>query len=384
MTEPLKNRFGVEVIDRIAAMVSPQAPQLDWDEFKRRARTGYLELELMDRARQIARSLSLTLPTSFPVAADLLIRSFGPAHEVEQHGGLDGFVYLPFGLFIASQGLDSFDHGMRANYELTKRFTAEFSVRPYIERDPARALDYLRQWAVDPNVHVRRLVSEGTRPRLPWAGRLRVFDEQPQVMLALLERLRDDREEYVRRSVANHLNDMGKTHPQLLVDVARQWLIDATEARRRLLRHALRSLVKQGNEQAIALLGFDARHAHSIDVGRVQVLPRRAVIGGSIALRFELRNAATSPCALLVDLRVHYVKADGSSSPKVFKLAAVTLEAGAVAELRHTLSLRQMTTRTHYPGRHRLELLVNGRELPLADFFLKRVPSLNPAARDGQ
>lgn len=372
MAEPLKNQFGEQVIDRIAAMVSPQAPQLDWDGFKRRARKGYLERELMDRARQIANELAQTLPQSFPLAADLLVRSFGPAHESEQNSGMEGFLYLPFGLYIATHGLDDFDAGMRANYELTKRFTAEFSLRPFLEKDPRRSLEFLSRWIDDPNVHVRRLVSEGTRPRLPWAGRLRVFDDCPDVMIDLLSKLRDDPHEYVRRSVANHLNDIGKSHPDLLVDVCARWMSDATEPRRKLVRHALRSLVKQGHEGAIRVLGFDRRHAEMIEVGRVWITPKHVSIGESVDVRFQLCNKGDSACSVIVDLKVHYMKSDGAHAPKVFKLEHCEIAAGGAIEFRHKLSLRQMTTRVHYPGKHLLEVLVNGRALALGGFIVRR------------
>lgn len=371
MAEPLKNQFGEEIIDRIAAMVSPQAPRLDWESFRRRARKGYVELEMMDRARQIASELARVLPKRFPIAADLLVRSFGPAHESEQNSGMEGFLYLPFGLYIATHGLDDFDAGMRANYELTKRFTAEFSLRPFLEKQPKRALEYLACWVDDPNVHVRRLVSEGTRPRLPWAGRLRTFDDCPDAMIGLLTRLRDDPHEYVRRSVANHLNDIGKSHPDLLVDVCARWMAAASEPRRKLVRHALRFLVKQGHEGAIRVLGFDRRHADAVEIGRVSITPRRASIGESIEVRFQLCNKASSGCRLVVDLKVHYVKADSTHSPKVFKLGQVELAAGGAIELRHKLSLRQMTTRTHYPGRHLLEAMVNGRPIALGGFTVR-------------
>lgn len=370
MAEPLKNRFGVEVIDRIAAMLSATAPGLDWPAFTRAARLGFDELELMDRARHIARALAATLPTDFRQAAPLLVGAFGPAHHTEKHDGMDGFLYLPFSLYIAEHGLGYFDEGMRANHELTQRFTAEFSIRPFIERYPQRSLVLLEQWVDDPNVHVRRLVSEGTRPRLPWAGRLRVFDDQPDVMIRLLTRLRDDPHEYVRRSVANHLNDIGKACPDLLIETCAQWMVDAPEPRQRLIRHALRSLVKAGDTRAIRILGFDSQQSEWVTVKRVRVAPAKARIGGVVVIGFGLHNASDKAVGAIVDLRVHYVKADGSRAPKVFKLSAPQLPADGAVGLTHRLSLRQMTTRRHYPGRHLLELLVNGRTISLGSFVI--------------
>ena len=190
---------------------------------------------------------------------------------------METLFYLPFVFFVADHGLECFETSMRAQYELTKRFTAEFSIRAFIERYPNETLKRLAEWAHDPNMHVRRLVSEGTRPRLPWASRLRGFQEDPSPVLELLEVLKDDPEEYVRRSVANNLNDISKDHPELVVEVTRRWWLDASEDRRRLVRHALRTLVKAGNTEALAVLGYDAISA--IEVRAVTCTPDVIEIG---------------------------------------------------------------------------------------------------------
>ena len=136
---------------------------------------------------------------------------------------MDVFIYLPHVFFVAKFGVGHFEASMRAQYELTQRFTAEYSIRGFLERYPERTLARLREWAGDANAHVRRLVSEGTRPRLPWAPRLRAFQDDPQPVLELLELLKDDPELYVRRSVANNLNDIGKDNPTALIDTCRHW-----------------------------------------------------------------------------------------------------------------------------------------------------------------
>ena len=162
---------------------------------------------------------------------------------------------------------------MQAQHELTQRFTAEFSIRPFIERHPEATLARLAQWTQDPSPHVRRLVSEGTRPRLPWASRLRDFQRDPAPVLALLERLKDDPELYVRRSVANNLNDIGKDHPDLLADVARRWLQNASPERRWIVRHALRSAIKRAEPGALSALGYGA--APTLAIERVRIEPKR-------------------------------------------------------------------------------------------------------------
>jgi 3-methyladenine DNA glycosylase AlkC len=257
---------------------------------------------------------------------------------------------------------------MQAQYELTQRFTAEFSIRPFLEHHTTATLERLRIWTGDPSPHVRRLVSEGTRPRLPWAPRLRIFQRDPQPVLELLELLKDDPELYVRRSVANNLNDIGKDHPQLLAETARRWMEDAPEERQWLVRHALRSAVKRAEPGALAALGFVSQADVTLD--SPQISPAHARIGGTVTIAFTLTNTTTTPQRILVDLRIHYVKSGGRTAPKVFKLSTVDLAPQQTAALSRSISLQQMTTRTHYPGTHQVDIVLNGSARPLGTFEL--------------
>jgi 3-methyladenine DNA glycosylase AlkC len=279
---------------------------------------------------------------------------------------MESFRFLPFVFFVADHGLDCFETSMRAQYELTKRFTAEFSIRAFIERYPEETLGRLAEWARDPNVHVRRLVSEGTRPRLPWAPRLRGFQEDPSPVLELLEILRDDSEEYVRRSVANNLNDISKDHPELVVEVTKRWWSDASEDRKRLVRHALRTLVKAGNAEALAVLGYGAESP--IEIRAVTCEPKVIEIGGKVRIEVDLENSSDEDAGALIDLRIYFVKANGSINPKVFKGAELTLGARGVATVRKSVSLAQHSTRKHYPGAHRVEVMLNGISHPGDEF----------------
>jgi 3-methyladenine DNA glycosylase AlkC len=238
--------------------------------------------------------------------------------------GMDVFVYLPHVFFVAEFGVDHFEASMRAQYELTQRFTAEYSIRVFIERYPQQTLARLQGW----NVHVRRLVSEGTRPRLPWAPRLRAFQVDPRPVLELLELLKDDSELLVRRSVANNLNDIGKDNPAALIDTCRRWARDATAERGGLVRHALRSAVKQGEPEALQILGFVP--ATGVRAREIQITPAVASIGQSVTFTVELVNEGTVSKQLLVNLRVHFMKASGRPSPKVFTVKELELGPGRV------------------------------------------------------
>jgi len=367
MAEPLKNHFNADVPRRLADAISKVWPPFPSRVFLMEVADGFDVLELMDRGRHIARVLRRHLPNAYPEAIDVLLRSAAerPA-GTPSAGGMATFFYLPHVCFVAEFGLDHFHESMQAQYELTQRFTAEFSIRPFLERHERDTLALLRTWARDPNLHVRRLVSEGTRPRLPWAGLLRRFQQDPSPVLDLLERLKDDPELYVRRSVANSLNDIGKDHPELLVDVARRWMDGASADRKALVRHALRSLVKEGHSGALKVLGF-GREA-DVAIESVSITPKRVKKGGKVLVVLAVRSTARRRQRVLVDLRVHFVKAKGKASPKVFKLKTLDLDAGAKVVCRKTVSIADLTTRQHYPGRHVVDVLVNGRTVPIGAF----------------
>ncbi len=363
MAEPLKNQFGTEVPRAIATMIAAVHPTFAVNAFMKDVMNGYDNLALMARGEKIAQALHRHLPPDFAQATQILLDSLDQPHGRATDGSLSSFLYLPHTMFVARHGLGHFDLAMRAQHALTQRFTAEFSIRSFLQHHPEATLKQLKVWAKDPSAHVRRLVSEGTRPRLPWASRLPAFQKDPTPVLALLELLKDDPELYVRRSVANNLNDIGKDHPDRLVETARVWLKDAPEDRQWIIRHALRFAVKQGNAAALAVLGFGEVAPVSID--NASVTPQRAVMGQTIHIAFEVINNSKQAQRVLVDFCIHYIKANGSSRAKVFKLKTLTLDAGERLSVSKKVSLAEMTTRKHYPGNHRVEALINGRSDPL-------------------
>ncbi|MDG1896597.1 MAG: hypothetical protein P8J37_16970 [Fuerstiella sp.] len=258
---PLKELMDRRLVRLISESLSDVLPRFDEKRFKLRASRGLKNLELKDRALNIANAMADQFSSDFAEVAPLLIRSFGPTLNATGDNGLAPFFYFPHAQLIGNYGVSSFESGMLANYELTKRFTAEFSVRPFLVEHRAKSLKLLSQWTQDSNPHVRRLVSEGTRPRLPWAMRLREFQKDPNLSLPLLEKLKDDSELYVRRSVANHLGDIAKDLPGFAFDVCRKWLKEVkgaddlvrTKNRHWIVRHALRHPAKKGVSRAVAI-----------------------------------------------------------------------------------------------------------------------------------
>ena len=368
MAEPLKNQYGPEVPARLAREVAAVHPGFDREAFLADALAGYGALDLMARGRHLAAVLHRHLPVDYEAAVDVLLASVQAAPPPEAATAMAPFFYLPHTCFVAAFGLGHFEASMRAQHLLTQRFTAEFSIRPFLQHHTQATLERLAQWATDPSHHVRRLVSEGTRPRLPWGQRLRDFQQDPTPVLALLERLKDDPELYVRRSVANNLNDIGKDHPAVLVDTARRWLPGASPERRWLVEHALRFAVKRGDAGALDVLGFGARA--EVAVAQACVAPAVARVGGAVSVAFELHNTQAHAQDVLVDFCIHYVKASGQTAPKVFKLKTATLASGQAVAFAKRVSLAQMTTRVHHPGTHRVEVLVNGVAQPLGSFEL--------------
>jgi 3-methyladenine DNA glycosylase AlkC len=364
MADQLKHFFDAALVGRLAGTLAKAQPGFPRARFVREASAGLDELELMARAGRIADVMATVLPTPYKRAIAVLVASLGPRLDSSEDNGLQPFFYLPHVLYVARHGLAEadFEASMRAQLELTQRFSAEFSIRAYLERHPARTLARLAEWAGHPDVHVRRLVSEGTRPRLPWAARLRAFQKDPTPILPLLERLKDDPELYVRRSVANNLNDIGKDHPARLNEIAARWLVDATPERRWVVEHALRSAIKRGDRTALAVLGFAGKPR--LDASAT-FAPARVRRGAKVVATVTISNPTTRPQKAVVDLAVHFVKASGKSSAKVFKLRELELAPRASLTLDKSISFADLTTRKHYPGSHAVEVLINGAPTPV-------------------
>jgi 3-methyladenine DNA glycosylase AlkC len=369
LASALKDQFGPGVPRAIAAMIHAVHADFPQEDFLRDALAGYGPLSLTGRGFQIAEALRKHLPQDYPKAVEVLLASAEQPHGHRAAGGMAAFLYMPHLFFVARHGLDHFEHSMRAQYALTQRFTAEFSIRAYLEKHPEATLARLREWAADPSPHVRRLVSEGTRPRLPWAPRLRAFQKDPRPVIELLELLKDDHELYVRRSVANNLNDIGKDHPALLTAVAKRWLRGASPERRWIVNHALRSAVKRADAGALGALGYGAKA--DVALRDKRITPVRAKIGGSVTVSFELANKSVKAQRLMVDLVVFFVKARGTGA-KTFKMKALDLAPRGRVQVAKKIGLQQLTTRKHYPGVHRVEALLNGRRVAVGSFTLLR------------
>lgn len=259
---PLKHLLGREAVDCLAHNLRVVRPTFDAASFREAALNGLEDLEFMPRGRHVAAALRQFLPAKFADAVHILVESFTPPRTDAEEFGLAEFFYLPHSFFIAEYGVDPSDNGgedpfdisMVALRELTMRFTSEFAIRPFLTRDLNRTLSQVMRWTTDPNPHVRRLCSEGTRPRLPWGKRIPALVEDPSPTVPILEQLNRDPSLYVRRSVANHLGDIAKDHPEFVIEICLRWLEeDPSPETKWLVRHAVRGLAKKGHPAALAL-----------------------------------------------------------------------------------------------------------------------------------
>ena len=355
-----KNVLSPELITRLGSELAGASASFDRARFEQLAGEGLEDFELMGRVDRIARALCATMPASAEVA-DREIRT------VLDNGGLQGWASMPVNAYIAVAMLDRPDIGLPLLATLTSRYTAEFSVRPFIDAHYDFTMDCFRTWTMDPDEHVRRLVSEGTRPRLPWGKRLHRFIDDPSDALALLNLLMDDDSLYVRRSVANHLNDIAKDHPDLVLESARRWSTTTTQGDF-VVRHGLRTLIKRGDPGALAILGFD--YDAPIEISDFDCSPSTIAIGESITIGFTLLAATETRAA--IDYVIHYQGARGQKAGKVFKLTVRDLPAGQPVHFTREHRFEHISIRRIHPGPHRIEVHVNGRVLCGTDVMVTK------------
>ena len=375
MAQPFKERISGELIRSAAAHLWRVWPEFPRRRFTARATDGLDQLELKARVAHVADALAACLPRDFDAAAAVLEASLAEARDdddlkalVTGGDGLAGWVVWPMTDFVARYGLAHPRRSLRALHALTQRNTAEYAIRPFLIEHRELTMKTLTSWLDDPSPHVRRLVSEGTRPRLPWGVQLQHLVEDPRPCLPLLARLQDDPSGYVRRSVANHLNDISKDHPDVVVRWLRDHLPGAPKARQATLRHAARTLVKQGDKRALRAFGLGRSLRGEASL---QLAPRRARVGGAVTLAVTLTSDARQAQDLVVDYVVHHVKQDGGSRAKTWKGWKLRLAAGEQRALQKSHSLRPVTTRRDHPGVHRVELVVNGDVVAASSFELR-------------
>lgn len=360
-----KDHFDRGAAKLLAAQLTAVHPAFDATRFVRLASKDLSELEFADRVRNFSEALRQTLPSSVPAALRILTKSLPPPLP-DCESVMDGWLQWPVGQFIADYGLGHYDASMQAMVQLTQRFSSEFAVRPFVEQYPDQVFASLAKLTRHKSPHVRRWCSEGVRPLLPWGKKLHALVKNPEPILPILDALKDDPELYVRRSVGNTLNDIAKHHPELVLRQCTEWSKRSTKERDWVLKQALRTLVKQGNPQALKLLGFDQVRGLGAEL---RVTPKKVKIGDSVELSATLSSTAEKSQPVLVDYVVHYVRKNGNSE-KVFRWKQTQVGAGSTQQLLKKHPMKKTSIRALYPGKHKVELQVNGKRLCTASFTL--------------
>ena len=364
MAEPaqaaFKDIFSAARFRLIGTHLTEIDPKFDSKRFLRLATTGLEPLTLTQRMRHGSHALRATLPPDFP-AAIAVLKQLAPKLPRD-------FTAMMLPDFVGAFGTDHFDEAMEALRFLTRFSSSEFAIREFLRSDQARTLAAMERWSLDPDEHVRRLASEGSRPRLPWSFRLVTLDADPSPVAPILQNLRADPSLYVRKSVGNHLNDISKNHADWMLARLASW--DLTHPHTRwIAKRAARTLIKAGHQPTLRFFNFTGKPA--VKLSGFRLTPTNLKLGQVLEFSFTLTSTARWPQQLAVDYVMHYVKASGGTAPKVFKLREVSLAAGQTVRLTKRQTLRNFTTRKHYGGRHHLEIQVNGRILGRQSFLLR-------------
>ncbi|MFT6147813.1 MAG: 3-methyladenine DNA glycosylase AlkC [Saprospiraceae bacterium] len=307
--------------------------------------------ELKQRMRHITICLGKVLPKDYRMALEIMKRVGADLGEK--------FEYMFFPDFVEVYGLDDYEASVEALQLFTMLCSSEFAVRPFIVKYTKTMMDLMLEWAKSENHHIRRLASEGCRPRLPWGMSLQEFKKNPAAILPILEILKDDESEYVRRSVANNLNDVSKDHSDLVLNIGESWF-GVNINRNKLVKHALRTLLKKGNTRAMLLFGFD--NPNEVYFTHLEISLLKIKIGNSATFSFKLKHTKGETIKLRIEYAVYYMKSNGTQSRKIFQLTENTFETDKIYAFKRKQHFKNLTTRKHYVGSHRLALVVNGVE----------------------
>ncbi|UQZ32618.1 hypothetical protein C2I18_03020 [Paenibacillus sp. PK3_47] len=367
MAEPLKAMYNKEFLHSFARKLRSVFPGFEQEAFVRVAmQEPWEELELKARMRRITETMGVFLPQRYEEALEILC-------AIDEQ--CVGFPYLIFPDFVEvfGQGEEHWELSMAALERFTVRSSAEFAVRPFLLRDPGRMMAQMQRWSGHSNEHVRRLASEGSRPRLPWGQAIPMFKQDPSPVLPVLEQLKADPSLYVRKSVANNLNDIAKDHPEVVISIAQRWK-GKSELTDWIVRHGCRSLIRKADPQIMELFGYAAHQADEtplVTEASILAEPDILQIGSSCELSYHLLIREGEPVRIRIEYGIDFVKSGGKTSRKLFLLSDKTVPGGSLLKGIRTHRWGDLTTRRHYPGEHRITLLVNGREAAEALLMLE-------------
>ncbi|MDF2436566.1 MAG: hypothetical protein K0Q95_942 [Bacteroidota bacterium] len=358
MADALKEMFNKEFYKRLAQEFHRADKNFNSEKFLKDVTKGLEDLSLNQRMRNTSVVLKEHLPADYSKALSIILK-VAPQFK--------GYVSLIFPDFVGQYGHDNVVLSLSALKELTSYGSSEFAIREFLKRDLKGTLKVMNSWAADVNPHVRRLASEGCRPRLPWSFNIPEIMNNPELTRPILERLKTDKELYVKKSVANHLNDFSRTHTDWLLDLFNSW-DKANPDTAWIIRHASRTLIKKGHPGSLAV--FDYEKNVQVELKDLKLKSNKIKLGDELSFAFEILSKKTSPQKLVVDYAIHYAKKSGVNNRKVFKLKELQLKGLSAVAISKKQIIKDMTTRKHYAGKHLLEIIVNGKSLAQKEFSL--------------
>ena len=358
--------YNVENITDFADSIKKEYKEFEYSKFLKMILPNLEFCELKERSNLIEDALVSFLPEPFKKGVEVLLKVMPQKIIATDNFGFGGFIFMPQTGYVVRCGMDDFDLSMHALYEMTRRSTAEFHIRFFILKHYEKTMKKLEEWSYDDCPHVRRLVSEGTRPRLPWAFVLKKFVDNPIPVIKLLEKLKNDPELYVRRSVANNLNDISKDHADIVTSTLKEWE-NNTKEMAWLTKHALRTLLKKGNTEALALLGFTK--STKIDL-EIRLKSSEVIFGDSLEFEVCINSKEDKTVPIMIDFIIHYKKANGSLSAKIFKLATKKIKKDETLNIQKKHKFADYTTRKHYAGEHKISAIINGKVFKEYSFLL--------------
>ncbi|ADM37045.1 conserved hypothetical protein [Bacillus spizizenii str. W23] len=351
----LKEIYNEKLISRLIHHIKASCPDFNQDSFEEQLlQEDWPELALKERMRRITVSLYETLPKRYNEALAIL-RDAAPHFK-----GLSGILFPDY---VEQYGLAHWEESIKALEYFTQYSTSEFAVRPFLLLDQEKMIAQLLKWSEHENEHVRRLASEGSRPRLPWGKSIPALKLDPSPVLPILEKLMQDESLYVRKSVANNLNDISKTHPHLLRKIADQWYGTHSDTDW-IIKHAYRTLLKKGDKQALALFGYE--NADSIQLHDLTCQSSRIAIGKSLEFSFFIHSDRDQK--VRIEYAIDFVKARGQRHQKVFKITETNIRKNETKSYTKIQSFKDLTTRKHYKGIHTLSVIINGEVKDSLDF----------------
>lgn len=366
MAELFKNIYNQKFFNSFTDVVIQINPSFDKTSFLKSIYDNEWESkELKQRMRHISTVLKHHLSNNFIENVDTIL---GLISQLEKKGMTEDsieFMFLPD--FIELYGLDNYDVSVRAFEGITEFTSCEFAVRPFIIKYETKMIKQMNLWSKHKHPMVRRLATEGSRPRLPWAMAIPSLKNNPSPIIPILEQLKDDESESVRRSVANNLNDISKDNPNTVIKLVKQWQGKTTETDW-LVKHACRTLLKEGNLEVLKMFGFGS--TDNLEVGNFEILTPKVKIGSFLEFSFKLKNTSHLASKIRLEYGVYYQKANGTLSKKVFKISEKQYPENSTTSIKRKQSFKIITTRKFHIGQHQLSIIINGEEFDKIDFEL--------------